>query len=138
VRAAFEVGGTGYVLKSAMLEELREAVQSVLGGRMYVSAGIPTEHLERLQDRAAASTPRLSKRELAILQLIAEGGTAEEIARAKKISLRTVAFHGGNIKRKLGLRTSSELTQRTVLEQLRSGLMGRRVVEGQPAVDKPN
>ena len=45
VRAAVEAGGTGYVLKSAVLEELLDAVQSVLGGRMYISRGLSTEHL---------------------------------------------------------------------------------------------
>ena len=40
VRAAFEAGAAGYVLKSAVLEELLDAVQIVLGGRIYVSPGL--------------------------------------------------------------------------------------------------
>lgn len=47
VRAALEAGAAGYVLKSAVLEELLDAVQSVLRGRIYVSPGLLTEHLER-------------------------------------------------------------------------------------------
>jgi len=42
VRAALEAGATGYVLKSAVLEELLDAVQSVLGGQTYVSHGLST------------------------------------------------------------------------------------------------
>jgi DNA-binding NarL/FixJ family response regulator len=40
VRAAFDAGGTGYVLKSAMREELLDAVQSVLSGLIYISPGV--------------------------------------------------------------------------------------------------
>lgn len=50
VSAAFEAGGTGYVLKSGAREELLEAVQRVLNGRIYVSPSLSTEHLEGLQD----------------------------------------------------------------------------------------
>lgn len=114
VSAAFEAGGTGYVLKSAAPEEIRDAVQSVLKGRVYVSAGISTEHLKRFQHPAAATTFRLSKREVATLHLIAEGRTAAEIARSMNVSVKTVAFHRGNIKRKLGLRTTSQLTKRAI------------------------
>lgn len=37
VTAAFEAGGTGYVLKSRMSEDLLDAVRCVLSGRVYVS-----------------------------------------------------------------------------------------------------
>jgi len=44
VKAAFEAGGTGYVLKSGLRDELPNAVQSVLSGRTYVSRGLSTEY----------------------------------------------------------------------------------------------
>ena len=113
VRAAIEAGGTGYVLKSAVLEELLDAVQSVLKGHVYVSPGVSTEHLERFRHPAAA-TSGLSRRELETLRLIAERRTAQEIAVAMNISVNMVAFHRRNIKRKLGLRTTSELTKHAV------------------------
>jgi DNA-binding NarL/FixJ family response regulator len=50
LKAAFEAGGTGYVLKSELRDELPDAVQSVLGGRTYVSRGLRAEYPERLQD----------------------------------------------------------------------------------------
>jgi len=107
VRAALEAGGAGYVLKSAVFEELLDAVQSVLSGRIYVSPDLSTEYL-------AAATSRLSKRERETLQLIAEGRSAEEIAQAMNISVKTVALHQGNIKRKLGLKTTSELRKHAI------------------------
>jgi len=113
VRAALEAGGTGYVLKSAVVKELLDAIQSVLSGRIYVSPDLSTDHLERLE-HPAAITSRLSKRERETLQLIAEGRSAYEIARAMNISIKTVAFHRGNIKKKLGLRTASELMKHAI------------------------
>ena len=47
VKAALGAGANGYVLKSDVLEELLDAVQSVLRGRIYVSRGLSPEHLER-------------------------------------------------------------------------------------------
>ena len=52
VEAAFEAGGTGYVLKSGLRDELPDAVQSVLSGRIYASPSLSTDHPERLQDRS--------------------------------------------------------------------------------------
>lgn len=72
VRAALEAGGAGYVLKSAVLEDLLDAAQRVLKGRIYVSSGLSTELLGRFQHPAAA-TSRLSKRECEALRLIATG-----------------------------------------------------------------
>jgi DNA-binding NarL/FixJ family response regulator len=120
VRAALQAGGTGYVLKSALHEELLDAVQSVLRGRIYLSRGLSTEHMERSEHPAVAATSRLSKRELETLQLIAEGRATKEIARAMNISTKTVAFHRGNIKRK-----SAEDHFR--IDQGRDDKAGRRV-----------
>ena len=119
LEAALSAGGTGYVLKSAAREELLDAIQSVMNGRIYVSAGLSGENLERFQDPArAATTLRLSTRERETLQLIAEGRAAKEIAHAMNISLKTVAFHRENIKRKLGLRTTAELTKHAIEQGL--------------------
>ena len=119
LEAALDAGGTGYVLKSAAREELLEAVDSVLKGRIYISPGLSSEHLERFRDPSrAAATLRLSERERETLQLIAEGKTAKEIAQVLSISIKTVAFHRENIKRKLGLRTTAELTKHAIEQGL--------------------
>ena len=81
LEAALNAGGTGYVLKSAAREELLEAIKSVMNGRIYVSPSLSSEHLERFKDPSrAAATLRLTVREREILQLIAEGRAAKEIA----------------------------------------------------------
>jgi DNA-binding NarL/FixJ family response regulator len=119
LEAALNAGGTGYVLKSAAREELLEAIQSVLNGRIYVSPSLSSEHLERFRNPArAAAVLRLSTREREVLQLIAEGRPAKEIAHLLNISIKTVAFHRENIKRKLGLRSTAELTKHAIEQGL--------------------
>jgi DNA-binding NarL/FixJ family response regulator len=119
LEAALNAGGTGYVLKSAAREELLEAIESVLSGRIYVTPSLSSERLERFEDPSrAAATLRLSTREREILQLIAEGRAAKEIAFVLNISVKTVAFHRENIKRKLGLRTTAELTKHAIEQGL--------------------
>ncbi len=119
LEAALNAGGTGYVLKSAAREELLDAIDCVLHSRIYVSPGISTEHLDRFEDPSrAAATLRLSPREREILQLVAEGRAAKEIAFVLSISIKTVAFHRDNLKRKLGLRSTAELTKHAIEQGL--------------------
>jgi len=119
LEAALNAGATGYVLKSAAREELLDAIKSVLNGRIYVTPSLSREHLERFKDPSrAAATLRLSTREREILQLIAEGRAAKEIAHVLSISTKTVDFHRENIKRKLGLRTTAELTKHAIEQGL--------------------
>ncbi len=112
LEAALDAGAIGYVLKSAAREELLQAARQVLKGQIYVTPSLSGENLEYFRDpqRAAASL-RLSSRERETLQLIAEGRAAKEIAHQMTISIKTVAFHRANLKRKLGLRTTAELTR---------------------------
>jgi DNA-binding NarL/FixJ family response regulator len=110
LEAVFEAGGTGYVLKSGICEELLEAAGSVVNGRIYVSPCLPTVDLERFQNGLTdAGATRLSLLESKTLQLIAEGNAAAEIARIMNISVKTVASHRRNIEQKLGLSSTGEL-----------------------------
>ena len=119
LEAALNAGATGYVLKSAAREELLDAIERVLSGRIYVTPSLSTEHLERFTDPSrAAATLRLSTREREILQLIAEGRAMKEIAHVLTISIKTVAFHRENLKRKLGLRSTAELTKHAMEQGL--------------------
>jgi DNA-binding NarL/FixJ family response regulator len=119
LEAALSAGALGYVLKSAAREELIEAAISVLRGDIYVTPNLSNEPLGHFKDpQRAAATLRLSSRERETLQLIAEGRAAKEIAHVMAISVKTVAFHRGNIKRKLGLKTTAELTRHAVEQGL--------------------
>jgi DNA-binding NarL/FixJ family response regulator len=110
---AFRAGAFGYVLKSSASEELVKAIQEALRGRVYVTPLVAGEVLHGLmqsppaEETSAALTPR--QRE--VLQLVAEGRSAKEIAAILTVSPRTVEFHKFRIMETLGLHTIAELTQ---------------------------
>ena len=117
VRQAFHAGAKGYVVKSSASVELTAAIQEVLAGRRYISP-LPGEDLRELLsgEMGASQGPSeladvLTPRQREILQLVAEGRTAREIAALLTISRKTVEFHKASIMRLLGLRTTAELTR---------------------------
>jgi DNA-binding NarL/FixJ family response regulator len=115
LEAALQAGCSGYVLKTAAREELMAAVGAVLRDRIYVTPGLSSEPLERFaQPSMAAASLRLTPRERETLQLIAEGKTSKEIAHILQISVKTATFHRENLKKKLGFRTTSELTKHAI------------------------
>lgn len=109
---AFELGAKGYVLKGSPLDELIEAIQSIMKGEKYVSSDlsedlISSEHTEnKSQDRYQS----LTDREREVLQLTAEGYTSRETGDKLGISHRTVEKHRENIQAKLELRNTVEMT----------------------------
>jgi len=119
LQAALEAGADGYALKSSGRNEILAAVEKVLAGSRYITPGIGGDGLDRSEDpqRAAASL-RLTARERQILQLTAEGKSRKEVAHTLGISEKTVAFHKDNLKRKLGLRSTAQLTRYALDEGL--------------------
>jgi DNA-binding NarL/FixJ family response regulator len=99
LQAALEAGASGYAIKSSGRSEILAAVESVLAGNRYITPGLYKHG------------PVLSAREQQILQLTAEGKSRKEIAFALGISEKTVAFHKNNLKHKLGLPSTAQLTR---------------------------
>ena len=86
-------GASGYLLKSAGKEEIEEAIQTVLTGKMYFSIDINNHTPET----SANEPPTLTRREKEILQLISEGFTNNDIATKVFISAYTVDTHRKNL-----------------------------------------
>jgi DNA-binding NarL/FixJ family response regulator len=119
LQAALEAGANGYAVKSSGRSEILAAVEKVLAGNRYITPGIGGHGLDRSEDSAqAAASLRLTARERQILQLTAEGKSRKEVAHALGISEKTVAFHKDNLKRKLGLRSTAQLTRYALDEGL--------------------
>ncbi|MBI4443578.1 MAG: response regulator transcription factor [Acidobacteria bacterium] len=111
---AFRAGASGYVLKSSAAAELVTAIQEALKGRVYVTPLVAKDVLERLMkapQQPDQQTPPLTPRQREILQLVAEGRSAKEIADILRVSPRTVEFHKYRLMESLGLHTVAELTQ---------------------------
>ena len=121
LRAAFHVGATGFVLKSSAREEILDAVEKVMKGQVYITSGVAEESLEYVREpigKQAVNAVNLTAREQEILQLIAKGHSNKETGFLLQVSAKTVAFHRENIKNKLGLRSTAELTQYAIQEGL--------------------
>jgi DNA-binding NarL/FixJ family response regulator len=112
VSEAFKAGANGYVLKHSASDELREAIESVMMNKRFVSRKIDSEVREAVEHkwiRPEGYTRDLTARQREILILLADGRSIKDIAQALKISMKTVEFHKANITRKLGVHTTSDL-----------------------------
>jgi two-component system NarL family response regulator len=120
VEGMLDAGASGYVLKSATVEELRHAVRAVAQGETYLSPELrraaPTAETLPVREMVSA----LGRRERQVLSLLAEGRHSAEIAAALGISVSTVDVHRRNIMRKLDLHTIAELTKFAVRKGLTS------------------
>ncbi|HCE09157.1 MAG TPA: DNA-binding response regulator [Oxalobacteraceae bacterium] len=111
VMKAIQAGARGYVLKDSPAADIITAIDTVMNGGIYYSAGL-AKHLSRPLSPAMLLTPR----EKEVLARIAGGKSNKLIARELDLSVRTVETHRWNIKRKLGIEGQAELI-RFALEQ---------------------
>lgn len=108
---AFRSGASGYVSKRSAASELLTAVREVLQNNVYLTPLIRGAAVEDFLKAPNDQEQVLSKRQREVLQLVAEGHSAKEIAKGLKISSKTVEFHKGLIMKKLDLHSTAELTR---------------------------
>jgi len=116
VAESFRAGASGFVLKAGAADELRLAIRQVLAGHRYVTPLIPGQSLSGLLESEGRDPVawQLTLRQREVLQLVAEGRTASEIAELLKISPKTVEFHKSRIMHQLGVRSVADLTRYAV------------------------
>ena len=114
VREALAAGAAGYVLKDASIEELRTSVSQVMAGQSVMPLGLIQAAMSEPQPAARNedAIALLTGREKEVLDLIAQGCTNKEIARALSVSPATVKAHVERILAKLGV---ADRTQAAVL-----------------------
>jgi DNA-binding NarL/FixJ family response regulator len=103
--AALRLGAAGFVLKTAPLPELVDAIRRVAAGGLAFSIR-PT----------SAGLARLSPREHDVVRLVADGRTNDEIGSALKIGSKTVETHLARLFERLGVASRTELAMRAVRE----------------------
>ena len=111
-RRALEAGALGFVLKHSAPAELITAIRAALKGQTYVTPALAGEVFQAIQHeprKANDPAAKLTPRQREILQLLAEGRSAKEIAEALAISARTVEFHKYQMMEALDLHHSAEL-----------------------------
>ncbi|NVO21077.1 MAG: response regulator transcription factor [Bacteroidetes bacterium] len=95
VEQALQNGALGFILKSSDTEEIVEAIQQVVNGNQYVSPLV--EALLKGKSTPVGNLPVLTRREIEVLRLIADGHTNQEIADKLFISSWTVDTHRKNL-----------------------------------------
>jgi DNA-binding NarL/FixJ family response regulator len=112
---ALKAGASGYVLKTAANRDLVEACRASMRGEPFLYPRAVTalirDYLERARRGEAVPEDPLTRRELQVVKLIAEGYTSDEIAADLVISRKTVDHHRARILDKLGMRNGAELTR---------------------------
>ena len=111
-------GGRGYIMKQEGGKKFLEAIRQVLGGRVYVSEKMSAHILENVSRRRAEASAspieHLTDREFEVFQLIGQGKGTRDIAQWLRLSVKTVEVHRANIKRKLKLKTATDLVSHAI------------------------
>ena len=107
-----ELGVKGFILKSAGIAELEQAINDVLKGKSYFS----NELLQRIIQNFSKnnthineSNKELSKREIEVLSYICKGLTTDEIAKILYLSPRTIKSHRANLLEKTACKNTPTL-----------------------------
>jgi DNA-binding NarL/FixJ family response regulator len=108
VRAALAAGASGYVLKTADVEEVTEAVRAARRGEPSLGVEAIRGLIDELREPRADETVSISPRELEVLRLLAHAQPNKAIATRLGISERTARTHVSNILRRLGFNSRTE------------------------------
>ena len=123
VRNALDAGAKGYILKSAIENDLTRAVKAVAAGEQYLAPELSSVLIRAIQtgsfEKSSDPYERLTQREKQVLQLIAHGKSNKEIAVMLELSVNTVAVHRANLMSALGVHKTAEL----VLFAVKKGLV---------------
>jgi DNA-binding NarL/FixJ family response regulator len=114
VREVLNAGAQGYVLKSDAGRALVSGIEALMDGRPFFTSKVARIVLEgflRSHEGTASTDPMqtLSPREREIVQLLAEGKSNKEVARALGITVKTAETHRGNIMRKMQFASLADL-----------------------------
>ena len=120
---AFKSGAHAYILKSAPIEQIPLVIKAVIGSKSVTEISIGNgiiEHFSHPEKQARQSFGRdhLTKRELEVLSLAAEGCKNIEIACQLGLSERTVKAHMAAVLSKMGVRDRSQAILTAVRQHL--------------------
>jgi DNA-binding NarL/FixJ family response regulator len=119
IHRALRIGARGYLFKSSVASQLKDAIKTVHAGQRYLHPSVADELVNlmtagRSIEDAEDDYERLTPREKQVFKLLAEGKTSREISRYLTISLKTAMTHRTNIMEKLNMHTRSELIRYAV------------------------
>ena len=109
VKAAFEAGAAAYVLKAARPEDIGVAIRQIFERSVYLAKELPLADVTALARTDASDT--LTRRELEILRLVADGHSNAQLAGMLWVTDQTVKFHLSNIYQKLDVTNRTEASR---------------------------
>ncbi len=117
---ALRAGAKAFLLKDVSREELVSVMRSVAAGKAHLQPELTSMLLDRLTEIPDASQVEVhvTEREVAVLQLLAQGESNKEIAVGLSISEHTVKSHVGNILAKLEARDRTEAVTKAIQKGL--------------------
>ena len=111
IMKVMQAGAVGYMLKEISAEKMVQAIKTVnLGSTYFCESVTQTLFTQDIIPSAQKPNP-LSRREEAVLKMVAKGHSSKKIASLLNISYRTVETHRQNIKHKLDIHSTAELAQ---------------------------
>ncbi|MBN2403202.1 MAG: response regulator transcription factor [Spirochaetes bacterium] len=114
---AIKSGARGYIMKEDASKNIISAVRTVLNDELYLSGELSKKLLDKFIHKtkdSSLSIETLSNREFEIYQLVGNGFSTKEIANKLGLSIYTIESHKKNIKEKLRIKDSSELTRNAI------------------------
>ena len=117
-------GAMGYINKEVATERVIEAINHVLDGEIYLSPKMTRRILRNVAGANVQDEPAVAKltdRELEVFALIGTGNTTREISQTLNLSIKTIESYRENIKAKLGINTSADLSRHAVQWVLENG-----------------
>jgi DNA-binding NarL/FixJ family response regulator len=115
IRQMIQAGASGYIMKSAGRNELKDAIYTIMDGKHYFSdEATQSIMMDLVKGKGKSSSPdpiHITDRELEILELIVKEFTNQEIAEKLYISSRTVDAHRRNLLQKTGARNTAGLVK---------------------------
>jgi DNA-binding NarL/FixJ family response regulator len=114
IDSALAAGAAAYVVKTAHPDDVASAVRQAFDHSVYLAGGprpIGGPPVPAAPAQTAESPGGLTRRELEILRLVAEGHSNSQLARMLWVTEQTVKFHLSNIYRKLGVSNRTEASR---------------------------
>lgn len=119
ISAAISAGASGYLLKTALPEQILEAIHEAAQGGSPMSPLIAASVVKLLAKLTKPTTPvSLSPRESEMLALIVEGLTAKEMAERLNVSIHTIDTHTRHLFKKLDVRSRAAAVARALRERM--------------------
>lgn len=122
VSEMLKAGASAYLSKDYAFDELETAIRAVISNKVYLSPDISgvvvDNYVRQTPNHESSAFSLLSQREREVVQLLAEGKTAKEIANELHVSIKTVETHRTNIMAKLNIHRLAELTKYAIREGL--------------------